>query len=228
MVLAKSPVSPDMWPVASPAAFAVVKVGNSAWLLRRLTPSRAMAAMVGAVRSSTMRKRNPSATNSTTLCGRGTGACAKTTDAKPADASVADRIAEPSNRWRMVKLRNAKNCLVPMPRDDRVTDRAPGRRRTAARTGREARRHPIVIQSSCSNGDLPEVEARPEQIFETRPRHRLGRGPCRNDLPVGGPLVAGGSPGNHGRRRNISISDLREMGRRLQEGDRSRPDLPAD
>ena len=32
-----------------PDALAVVKVGNSAWLLRRLTPSRAIAAMVGAV-----------------------------------------------------------------------------------------------------------------------------------------------------------------------------------
>src|SRR6478609_2259118 len=64
-----------MWPVAMTEAFAMVKVGNSAWLLRRLTPSRASAAMVGAVTSSTERKRKPSATNSTTLCGRAGGAC---------------------------------------------------------------------------------------------------------------------------------------------------------
>ena len=63
-------------------AFAVVKVGNSAWLLRRLVPSRAIAAMVGAVVSSTMRERKPSATNSTTLCGRSDGVCAKAVGAK--------------------------------------------------------------------------------------------------------------------------------------------------
>src|ERR1700733_2376605 len=59
-----------------PEALAVVKVGNSEWLLRRLTPSRAIAAMVGAVVSSTMRERRPSATNSTTLCGCEAGVCA--------------------------------------------------------------------------------------------------------------------------------------------------------
>ena len=75
-MLLKSPVSPSMWPVAMAEALAVVKVGNSEWLLRRLTPSRAIAAMVGAVASSTMRKRKPSATNRTTLCGRAAGACA--------------------------------------------------------------------------------------------------------------------------------------------------------
>ncbi len=80
-------MSPSMWPVAMADALAVVKVGNSAWLLRRLTPSRAIAAMVGAVESSTMRKRRPSATNRTTLCGCGAGVCAKR-----ADASVADSI----------------------------------------------------------------------------------------------------------------------------------------
>ncbi len=52
-------------------ALAVVKVGNSEWLLRRLTPSRASVAIVGAVVSSTIRDRSPSATNSTTLWGRG-------------------------------------------------------------------------------------------------------------------------------------------------------------
>src|ERR1700685_2263413 len=88
MVLEKSPVSPSIWPVAMPEAFAVVKVGNRAWLLRRLTPSRAIAAMVGAVESSTMRKRRPSATNRTTLCGCGTGAWAKAADASVADSTV--------------------------------------------------------------------------------------------------------------------------------------------
>src|SRR6202043_1058756 len=91
MVLEKSPVSPSMWPVAMPDAFAVVKVGNSAWLLRRLTPSRAIAAMVGAVESSTMRKRRPSATNRTILCGWGAGAWAKVLDASVADSTVVPR-----------------------------------------------------------------------------------------------------------------------------------------
>src|SRR5215469_2843989 len=76
MALEKSPVSPSMWPVAIADALAVVKVGNSEWLLRRLTPSRAMAAMVGAVVSSTMRARKPSATNSNTLCGGVAAVCA--------------------------------------------------------------------------------------------------------------------------------------------------------
>src|SRR6516165_11859597 len=76
MALEKSPVSPSMWLVAIADALAVVKVGNSEWLLRRLTPSRAMAAMVGAVVSSTMRARKPSATNSNTLCGRVAAVCA--------------------------------------------------------------------------------------------------------------------------------------------------------
>ena len=89
-------------------AFAVVKVGNSAWLLRRLTPSRAIAAMVGAVWSSTMRKRSPSATKRTTLCGRAAGACAKT-----ANESVTDRIVEPSNSsGRMAKLHHGKRALL--------------------------------------------------------------------------------------------------------------------
>jgi len=81
MVLEKSPVSPSIWPVAMADALAVVKVGNRAWLLRKSTPSRAIAAMVGAVESSTMRDRKPSATNSTTLCGRDAGAWAEATDA---------------------------------------------------------------------------------------------------------------------------------------------------
>src|ERR1700722_12939295 len=70
-----------------PDAFAVVKVGNSEWLLRRFTPSRAIAAMVGAVLSSTMRYRSPSATKSTTLCGRFAGACAN--DAVVRNESIA-------------------------------------------------------------------------------------------------------------------------------------------
>src|SRR5215831_1854033 len=60
-----------------PEALAVVNVGNSAWLLRRSTPSRAIAAMVGAVLSSTRRERRPSAMKSTTLCGCPAGVCAK-------------------------------------------------------------------------------------------------------------------------------------------------------
>src|SRR6202035_5235042 len=71
-----------------PEALAVVKVGNSEWLLRRLTPSRAIAAKVGAVVSSTMRERKPSATNSTTLCGRLDGVCAEAAD-RPATAMAA-------------------------------------------------------------------------------------------------------------------------------------------
>src|SRR5580704_18070869 len=72
-----------------PDAFAVVNVGNNEWLLRRLTPSRALAAMVGAVRSSTMRKRRPSATNRTTLYGFAAGVCAN-----DAEANV-EKIAVP-------------------------------------------------------------------------------------------------------------------------------------
>jgi hypothetical protein len=45
--------------------------------LRRLTPLRAITAMVGAVVSSTMRERKPSATNNTTLCGLLPGICAE-------------------------------------------------------------------------------------------------------------------------------------------------------
>ena len=93
MVLEKSPVSPSMWPVAMPDALAVVKVGNSAWPLRRLTPSRAIAAMVGAVESSTMRKRRPSATNRTILCGCGAGAWANAVDASVADSTVVPRTS---------------------------------------------------------------------------------------------------------------------------------------
>src|SRR6516162_835117 len=91
-----------MWPVAIPEAFAVVKVGNSAWLLRRLTPSRAVAAMVGAVRSSTMRKRNPSATNKTILCGGAVGACAKAANAKVVDRILVAR--KRSGRMRSSKV----------------------------------------------------------------------------------------------------------------------------
>src|SRR5580658_9388925 len=71
-----------------PDALAVVKVGNSEWLLRRLTPSRAMAAMVGAVLLSTIRNRRPSATKSTTLCGRLAGACANAIDVRNASIAV--------------------------------------------------------------------------------------------------------------------------------------------
>src|SRR5580700_6965009 len=82
-----------MWPVAMPDAFAMVKVGNSAWPLRRLTPSRAIVAMVGAVESSTMRKRRPSATNRTILCGAAAGAWAKAVDASVADSTVVPRMS---------------------------------------------------------------------------------------------------------------------------------------
>src|SRR5208282_4711991 len=103
MVLEKSPVSPSMWPVAMAEAFAVVKVGNSAWPLRRLTPSRAIAAMVGAVESSTMRKRKPSATNRTTLWGRDAGAWAPAADA----AMVARIVVTMRSGRRIGKLRAA-------------------------------------------------------------------------------------------------------------------------
>ena len=86
-------------------AFAVVKVGNSEWLLRRLTPSRAIAAMVGAVVSSTIRDRKPSATNRTTLCGVPAGAWAK--------AAVATVVAKG------VAKANCRNA-VPRRRDGRM------------------------------------------------------------------------------------------------------------
>src|SRR5271156_2573501 len=106
-----------MWPVAIPDAFAVVKVGNNAWLLRRLTPSRAIFAMVGAVLSSTIRKRKPSATNRTTLLGRGIGAVVTA-----ADASVVDKIAVPkSNSGRMNSLRAKKLNRVNMAHEAGMT-----------------------------------------------------------------------------------------------------------
>src|SRR5271165_5374420 len=118
MVLEKSPVSPSMWPVAMADAFAVVNVGNSAWLLRRLTPSRAIAAMVGAVVSSTERKRKPSATNRTTLCGRDAGVCAKAADT----SKVVRMAAAKRSGKRMYDSRaTGQRRLVPTPDDDGVT-----------------------------------------------------------------------------------------------------------
>src|SRR3984885_2325831 len=101
-----------------PDALGVVKVGNSAWLLRRLTPSRAMAAMVGAVWSSTMRKRKPSATNSTMLWGCGASACANA-----AEPTMACRIVVPSRSGRrMAKLRpKLETAVLTVADDDCVT-----------------------------------------------------------------------------------------------------------
>jgi hypothetical protein len=61
-----------------------------------VTPPRAIAAIVGAVVSSTMRKRKPSATKRTTLCGRGcagvlSGACADAADASTIETSIVTR-----------------------------------------------------------------------------------------------------------------------------------------
>src|SRR5271165_1627202 len=111
MVLEKSPVSPSMWPVAMADAFAVVNVGNSAWLLRKLTPSRAIAAMVGAVVSSTTLERKPSATNRTTLAGRGASAWANA-----APAATAVRIAEMVRRGPCIgKLREYRRGFADTP-----------------------------------------------------------------------------------------------------------------
>src|SRR5882724_5450304 len=54
-----------------PEALAVVKVGNSEWVLVKRTPSAIRAVIAGAVFSLTMPALRPSDTNSTTLCGRG-------------------------------------------------------------------------------------------------------------------------------------------------------------
>src|SRR5271166_2148968 len=73
MVLEKSPVSPSMCPVAMLEAFAVVKVGNSAWLLRRLTPSRESRHGGGGVVIHDAKAQSVAATKRTTLCGRAAG-----------------------------------------------------------------------------------------------------------------------------------------------------------
>src|SRR3974377_960318 len=83
-----------------PEALAVVKVGNSAWLFRRLTPSRAIAVIVGAVVSSTKRERSPSAMNNTTLCGCEAGVCAKA----PAPATICRNTVPTKRVRRMRKL----------------------------------------------------------------------------------------------------------------------------
>ena len=70
MVLEKSPLSPGIWPVAMPAAFAVVNVGKIEWVLANRTPFFISANIVGAAASVTMPGRRPSATNRITLCGR--------------------------------------------------------------------------------------------------------------------------------------------------------------
>src|SRR5262249_58902237 len=72
-VLLNTPVSPRWWPVAIAEELAIVKVGNTAWLLTRDTPWRARAARFGAVSWLTARERSPSATKITTLCGTAAG-----------------------------------------------------------------------------------------------------------------------------------------------------------
>ena len=72
----KSPVSPRWWPVAIAEPLAVVKVGNSEWLLARFTPWSRSAAMAGAVSGVTIPARIPSGTNRITLRGRAAAAAA--------------------------------------------------------------------------------------------------------------------------------------------------------
>ena len=87
-------MSPSMWPVAMADAFAVVKVGNSAWLLRRLTPSRAIAAMVGAVAVIDHAGAQAVGDEQHDIVRRVcAGVCAKPVDASVADSSVAPRIS---------------------------------------------------------------------------------------------------------------------------------------
>ncbi len=93
MLLLKSPVSPSKCPVAIDAALAVVKVGNSEWLLAKLTPWSRTSAMAGAAVASTDPARNPSGTNSTTLC-RSAAAAAIGTSITA--ASTMRRIISPS------------------------------------------------------------------------------------------------------------------------------------
>src|SRR5215472_535804 len=67
-------------------AFGVVKVGNSAWGFLKLTPLSRIAAIVGACSGVTIRARNPSGTNRTTLCGWSAmagGVIAKTLSVRP-------------------------------------------------------------------------------------------------------------------------------------------------
>ena len=67
-VLPKSPVSPIKCPVAITAAFTVVMVGKSEWLLAKLTPVSRSLAKVGARSGETAAARNPSATNRMMFC----------------------------------------------------------------------------------------------------------------------------------------------------------------
>ena len=84
-------MSPSPCPVASADAFAVVNVGNSAWLFRNHTPRVFTAFIAGAVSAVTIRPRRPSATNKMTLCGV---VCA--------GAGAADSRARRA-RWRMIR-----------------------------------------------------------------------------------------------------------------------------
>ena len=59
----------EQWPVAMAEAFGMVKVGNSEWVLWKLTPWSRSAAMAGAVSGVTVIARRPSGTKRTTLWG---------------------------------------------------------------------------------------------------------------------------------------------------------------
>src|SRR5689334_15178605 len=76
-------------------ALAVVKVGNNECELAKRTPLAISEAMFGAVLSLIIAGRRPSATNSTTLCGR---CCADAGDAR------AQQIAANVNARRYMKL----------------------------------------------------------------------------------------------------------------------------
>src|SRR5277367_4266515 len=143
-------------------AFAVVKVGNSAWLLRRLTPSRAIAAMVGAVRSSTMRERKPSATNSTTLCGREAGAWADAAD----NPIVVKAVVTTRSGRRIVGsqavIMEGYRQLMPTAYDDRVTRGTPFTRNALAQKDELAQEERAPRRSFLSRkkGGLRDKEGR--------------------------------------------------------------------
>ena len=85
-VLPKSPVSPMKCPVAITAAFTVVMVGQSEWLLAKLTPVSRSFAKAGARSGDTAAARKPSATNRMMFCcasaGRGAVRAASSTLAR--------------------------------------------------------------------------------------------------------------------------------------------------
>ena len=81
--------------------------------------------MVGAVASSTMRARKPSATNSTTLCGWPDGVCAEAAD-RPATAITAANDKNRYIEWLQWAFEfdhrfASAAAVLPSPRDPNVT-----------------------------------------------------------------------------------------------------------